>query len=226
MNKLIRRLLGTAAVLGATLSPQVHATVTNLDFEGDALTGLYFAGDSFSQKGFKMTADFDFGTVDKAAALGSVAPTGNASQFYFNSNDGGLIIKRDDGGIFDLMGFSAAFVPLSPPSSLTTVIVADAIDADGNEFGVAWLFASSATSNFPFANYSNPLDFAGFKRLRQVEFFACSLVGSSLCTAATRDSGQFALDNVLVTALPEPASLALVMFALLGLTVTARRSTR
>ena len=27
----------------------------------------------------------------------------------------------------------------------------------------AWLFASSSTSNFPFANYSNPADFASFK---------------------------------------------------------------
>ena len=149
MQTLFRKLSCACALVGAAAWPQAQAS-TVIDFEGDALTGLYFPGDGFAQNGFQMTVDpsYDFGSVDVAASLGAAAPTGNARQFYFNSNDGGLIVERSGGGgTFSLDGFSAAFVPLDPPSAQTTVIVAYGVRADSSSASLAWLFASSTTSN-------------------------------------------------------------------------------
>jgi hypothetical protein len=226
MFKLIRQLAAGAALVGAALLPQAHAS-TVIDFEGEALTGLYFAGDSFSQSGYKMTVDFDFGTVDTAAALGPVAPTGNPTQFYFNSNDGGLIVSRDDGGLFSLDGFSAAFVPLNPSLGQSIVIVALALDGNGNQFGTAFLLGTPGASHYPFLTYDDPLDFSGFVDLQAVEFFGCSLVNGQVCAVATQNNAQFAIDNILVTGpVPEPTTTALMVLGLLGLGLRSRRASR
>jgi hypothetical protein len=226
MKKMIRNLFGgaTAMLAAFALMPAAHAlNMWTVDFNPEALTGLYFPGDSFYQSGFKMTVDpcCDFGTIDTAAALGPLAPTGNATPFYFNSNDGGLIFERESGLPFDLLGFSAAFVPLSPPSSQTTVIVAAGFDIDGNFQGVAFPFAAPVSGAYPFATYNDPLDFAGFVNMTSVEFFACSFDGVNLCAQATNNNGQFALDNV--TGVPEPESLALVFLGMLALGLSRQR---
>ena len=218
MSKFVRRLLGAAAVLGVLAALPASATVITFD---SAPATLLFPGDSVSESGYRMTAGFDFGNVDTALAFDpAVRPTGNSTQFFFNSNDGEMILENENGNLFNLNSFDAAFVPLNPPSAQTTVMVAFATDAIGGQFGVAWLFSSA------FATYNNPADFASFNNLRRVEFFTCSLVGGQVCTAATRNNGQFAIDNIDVTTIPEPTSVALVLAALLAAGFSARRSVR
>lgn len=103
MFKLARKLFGASVIVAAAVVPLAQASVL-LDFESIdisptnlfAPTPLFAPGDTFSQSGYVMTPDFDFGTVDFASSLGRTAPTGNLTQMYFNSNDGGLIIKRGD----------------------------------------------------------------------------------------------------------------------------------
>lgn len=201
----------------------VAATV---NFDDPSLTGLYFAGDSFTQGMFTMTVDFDAGTVDTAAALGGSSPTGNSTQFYSQLNDGGLILRGADGSRFDLTSFDAAFIPLSPAAIGTTVIVAYATYGDLSHAGVAWLFASSSTRHFPFAHYGNPADFAGLSGLLSVEFFACTFDGVSVCATPTDNNGQFAIDNISGVLLPEPSGLAVLPVALLGLALASQRAAR
>ena len=222
MQKTLARALGTAMLAGGLCWPAARAD-TVVDFEPAVLTGLYLPGDSFSQGGYTLTVRLDFGVIDIAAALGASSPTGNATQFYFNSNDGALRLERTDLGAFNLGGFAAAFVPLDPASAQTTVIVAVGTTQDNNQVSSWWGFASSATSHFPFAAYSAP---ATFSNLRQVDFYACSLVGSAVCSQPTQNNGQFAIDDILVSAVPEPASPLLLTLGLLGLGLRARRSAR
>ena len=224
MSKFVRRLLSAAAVAGAFAATSASAGLIPavINFESPALTNLYFPGDSFTEQGFRMTVDFDFGTVDGVAVL--PRPTsGNNSQVYFQSNDGGLIVQRDDGLGFNLNSFQYAFQPQNPASSLATAIIAFAEAMDGTTFGFGFAFAAAVNGVNPFATANTT---GLFNNIRSVEFFSCSLISGALCTAQTQNSGQFALDNIGVATIPEPTSVALVLSALLAAGFAARRNVR
>ena len=228
MKRLVRRLFETATLLGALClhGAQAGSVAVTVDFDDPALVNLYFPGDSFTQSGMRMTTDFDFGTVDTAAALGTLAPSGNATQFYFNGNDGALFLEQEQGLSFSLTGFSAAFVPQSPASTQPTVIAAVGFDAAGAAVtGLAWLFAPQAASGrYQFGVYDNPLDFADFTGLSSVVFFSCSLNGP--CDDPTNNNGQFAIDDIRVSVVPEPSSVGLTLLALGLLAGSQRRRSR
>jgi hypothetical protein len=231
MSQILGRLLRSAALASAVGLPAAQAA-TVIDFEPAALTGLYLPADTFTQGDYTFTTMADFGIIDTAAALGGVSPTGNATQFYFNSNDGALALARSDAGGFSLEGFSAAFVPLDPASTQTTVIVATGTKLDNSQVMASWTFAPSLTSHFAFSSYASPAAFAAFSGLAKVEFRACSWVGSVACTQPTLNNGQFAIDDILVSAAPVPEVTTSLLMALgliglgLGLRSPARRNAR
>ncbi len=229
MHQFFRLLASGAAIACAGLMSQAQAS-TVITFDA-AAANLYYDGEGLSESGFRMTTQYDFGTVDTAGALGDAAPSGNATQFYFNSNDGNLRVAREDGGSFSLDGFSAAFVPLIPSASQakTSVIVALGVTDSGDHLATYFGFGSSATSHFPFITFDNSAgDFIRFSRLSQVYFFACALTGTS-CDLNTQNNGQFAIDDILVTPVPEPSTtvfLALGLLGVMGVGVAGRESRR
>ena len=232
MIKSIRQLLGGAALVCAALLPPAHAgsVSTVIDFEGDALVGSYFPGDpffgSFKQSGFVMAPDIDFGTVDTVIGFDPlVAPTGNSTQFYFNSNDGGLMLAREDGRRFNLDGFSAAFVP-QLGAAQNIVIVAYGWFADATQGGMYFGLGDTINgATHPFDLYNNPADFSNFTDLLQLEFFACVL-DTAVCGTASRNNAQFALDDIELSTVPEPTTGALMALGLLGLLGLGRRNRR
>ncbi len=213
MNPQPWRLAAGALLAAAALLPAAHADV--IDFNPDALSGVYLPGDSFTQGSFVLTALGDFGVVDTAAALGPLAPSGNATPFYFASNDGRLRIVQAAAAGFSLDGFSAAFVSLDPPSAQTTVLVARGTLMDDSQVTASWQFAPSNTSSYPFTAYAGA-SFGAFGNLKQLEFYACSWIGGVACTAPTLNNGQFAIDNISVTVVPEPHSVLLMALGLVG----------
>jgi hypothetical protein len=231
MSQNFRRLLRsatTASALACAFAAPLAQAATVIDFEAAALTGLYAPADTFAQGDYTFTTLADFGFIDSAAALGGVSPTGNATQFYFNSNDGSLALARTDAGGFNLEGFSAAFVPLDPASTQTTVIVAIGTKLDNSQVGIGWFFSSSLTSHYAFSVYGPSPEFTQLTDLKQVVFKACSWDGVTACAQPTLNNGQFAIDDILVSAAPVPEAGTGLMLALglIGLGLRARRNAR
>jgi hypothetical protein len=168
-----------------------------------------------------LTTLIDFGIVDTAAALGPQGTGGNTTQFYFNSNDGRLSLTRDDGALFSVTSFDAAFVPLDPPSATPTVLVLVGTRADDSLVTTSYGFAPSLTGSFPFSHYTT--DPGALSGLKQVDIYTCTVVGNLLCSTPTLDNGQFALDNLqLTTAVPEPTPALLLAAGLVGLALRRR----
>lgn len=214
-------LIGLASALPAAAGASPASTT--IDFEGAALTGLYLPGESMMLGSYRATARIDFGLVDGPGALGLQAPTGSTGQFYFASNDGQLEITRPDGVPFQLNSFSAAFVPLSPPSAQLTGIVAIGQQLGGGSSAVWWPFPAAANNLNPFSSYVLPPDFTN---LVSLTFRACSVVGINACTEPTLNNGQFALDNITLTPVPEPAPAALLTLGAALLALRLRGRTR
>ena len=83
-------------------------------------------------------------------------------------------------------------------------------------------FAGSGTDSKPFAVYGNPSDFARFGNLIEVQFFTCEVIGNN-CAITPGNNTQFALDDIRVTAVPEPGSCALLLAGLGCVAGMARR---
>lgn len=221
MNPSLARLFCVTALALAGATPSRANTVINFDLVD--LGGLYAAGDSFVQSGYQMTTQLDFGSVDFAAALGAVAPSGNTTQFYFAANSGSLRVAPLNSVPFRLNSFTAAFVPLDPPSLQATVIVAKGTTVGNVEVIGVWSFGSSLTTSFPFTSYTAA---PAFDNLKWLEFYACSRVGSVVCSQPTLNNGQFAIDNISVTAIPEPGTALLLTLGAIGLGLRTRCSLR
>ncbi len=225
MSVFTRRLAACAVSLAALL-PAAQASTSTITFEGPALTGLYLPGDSLSLAGYTLAAAQDFGVIDFSSALGFFAPSGNPSQFYFAANEGRLLLTRADALPFSLNHFAAAFVPLDPPSALNTVMVARGTRSDDSIVTASWAFAAGTGNSFPFSTHASGL--AGFTGLKRLEFLACAggaVVGAVTdCSVPLLNNGQFAIDDITLTAVPEPSTALLFALGLAGLAGLKRRT--
>lgn len=219
----MQRCIAAAAILA--LPAASHAGV--LDFEDPALTGLYFAGESFEHGGFRFLQGLDAAIVDVGSALGPAAPGNNASQYYTSLNDGFLSITSLDGSAFSFAGFRGAFVPQTGASAspVPILLAAFGTTVDGSRYSTYFSLGDTTQTNasFAFQLFDAPADFSQFGNLRSLAFFTCAVGLGPICRTPAENQGQFALDDIRITAVPEPSPLLLLSAGLAVLAWMNRR---
>lgn len=232
----MRRWLAACGLAAAAVAAPLHAEV--LDFEQLAPTAL-LGGESLLDSGYLFTAlegpftaayglhsgtgavldPFDPGTCDVAAC-----PGGGTGKFYAGLNDGGLQLSRADGKSFSLSGLDFAFLaPMPMTEPLSGQLLVSGTGAGGTSLALTLDFAGQdALGHFQFSSAALSA-FSGIQ-FNQVVFSACLFIDGACVNSLDQpafNEAQFALDNISVSAVPEPstwvmlfAGLALLAFQL------------
>jgi hypothetical protein len=240
--------LGAAVIAGMGAA---HAGV--LDFESvdtshQIAPPLVLDGDYFTQGAYQMgvydphntSADPDYALVgslvnggDASTCLDGVCPHGNTSNYLETLNDGVFFLNH--GGVkVTLTSFDAAF--LAPAgvslSSGTAAFLAIEADRSNGTYAVGIFpllgpsggdtsFASYLAANAQIIGGTGTLTSGNVTSIYAYAYYCNPTTGS--CSFGSSDRGQFALDNISITSVPEPSSWLLLVAGLGALGVASRR---
>lgn len=247
------RTLGAAllASLAALAAPAAQADIINFSATQNIVSArlnagdsTYNGGDAFRQDSYRF--DVQDGPVARAAGLNGLAgalvdganpfnctilacPAGNQSKYFAGLNDGALLVTRDYGASFRLDGLDFGFI--APVGGLADgnygQLRLSAVASDGSVISAAMDFAGQdAAGQFQFRNWIAGSAFAG-RSLRSLSIDACLYTDGGDCINSEADpagnQAQYALDNLGVTAVPLPATPALLLLGLAGMGWVRRR---
>ncbi len=182
---------------------------------------------------FSNTANAQFGDLvgamvngsDLSMCFGVVCPTNNASTFYGALNDGAMAFSRMDGQSFAVNSFDASFIggmgaSLPPVAGLLRL---QGFTSTGATLSQTYqLGGLNDSGSLGFASFNTSGAFASTNFAQVFAFgFACNAGGT--CNAFSTDRGQFALDNISVTAVPELETTAMFGIGLLAMAAAVRR---
>jgi hypothetical protein len=253
MKKTLTSIAFAAVALAASVGAQAGVLSTTINFESpiDPSTlifgdpGVLVNGDEFYQPGlagrtmfftpFSNAANAQFGDLVGAVLSGPcdylMCPVNNPSNYLAMLDDGAVVFGMADGPDsyfrFSVKSFSASFIGNGDPLQSTPGF----IRLQGVRDGVSTIatFALTGPDARGQLNFST-INTGAFGNL---EFdyvyaygFACPPPGAGTsCSAFSTDRAQFALDNIAIEHVPEPASLALLAVAGLAAgRVTRRRA--
>lgn len=240
--------LGAAAIVCAGAAQAMTIDFENVDTSAMLLPPVVLDGDSMTQTGFTfgiydphnatpfpdnmLVGSLAYGG-DATTCLDGVCPRANPSNFLETVNDG-VFFANHGGDQLTLNSFRAAF--LAPAgvqlSSGTAAYLAVEADRDDGSYAVGVFalkgpsagdtsFASYLAANAQIIGGSGTLTSGDVTSLYAYAFYCNPSTGS--CNFGTSDRGQFALDDVSITAVPEPSSWLLLAAGLGVLGVSARR---
>jgi hypothetical protein len=193
---------------------------------------LYFGGDTLSEGAYSLLVN-DLSGAGLAGAIvdGSdanrcdiIACPASSSHYYAGLNNSSVTLSRGDSALFKLGSLDYAFVAPTPTlgaysyGELTLVGTL----ASGATVSTSIAFPALEGGYSPFAASALSAGFSG-NFYSSITISACVYSGGA-CVGGGSNLAQFAIDNVNVTAVPEPESYA--MFGLgLGVLALVRRRT-
>ena len=240
--------LGAAAIVCAGIS---HAAV--IDFENVNTSGMLappfvLDGDYMTQGAFTLgvydphnTTPFADNALvgslanggDATTCLDGVCPRGNTTNFLETVNDG-IFFVNHGGAKLTINSFDAAFLApagVSLSSGTAAFLAIESDRSDGTYAVGIFSLAGPSAGNTSFASYlasnatiiggSGTLSSGNVTNIFAYAYYCNPATGS--CSFGTSDRGQFAIDNLSISAVPEPSSWLLLVAGLGALGVASRR---
>ncbi|MHA4866927.1 NF038120 family PEP-CTERM protein [Duganella sp. PWIR1] len=239
MKQLLRSTLAAAAaLLFAGAANAYIIDFENVDASNVPFAPLLLGGDYVTQGGYFVDMqDINgpgglIGSLsngnDPDTCYNSVCPKDNKTNFLSVLNDGIAHLGHVSGAQVLFGGMSAAYIPvLDAPAGSTVYLAVEADRADGSYAAFYYpLKSSGAFMNIPTTGGvrlggSGTLTDGIVTDLFVYGYFCDGGTGS--CSRFSTNQGQFALDNILLTAVPEPQTYAMLLAGLCLMGVAARR---
>lgn len=228
LKHLAGAVVSAVALLGAM--PAMADTIT-FDAHGP---DVFAGGDTFTEAGYTMQVldtaagsggGFAGAIGDQSSCMVAACPAGNSSMFYLGMNDGGLNIHRTDASAFSLHGLDYAFAaPVGglPNINYGQLVLTGKLTSGGTVSSAFDFPLQNAAGSYLFG--AIPLGAAfGHASLSELTISACLFDGNGSCFNPAANQAQFAIDNVNVSAVPEPATYAMLVLGLGAVAFAARR---
>lgn len=248
MKKFGIRIALAAAALVAAIGAQAGVLRTTITFDpvdtsqlilGEV--GVLVNGDSFTQAGLAgRSMFFDafsnsaiaepgnlVGSLLSGACTDLLCPVNNPSSYLAMLDDGAVVFGSTDGFRFSVKSFNASFIGNGDAITTSTPGYV-ALQGVRNNIPTTAYFALSGVDGNGRLNFGT-VDTGAFGN-QEFDFvfafgFSCTAFDGSQCLAFSTNQAQFALDDISIEHVPEPASLALLAIAGLAAgRVTRRRA--